>query len=63
MGCICSYFSTPKIKLYGECSICLEEMNSNTKITALNCAHIYHEKCVNEWLRKNRVCPICLFKI
>ena len=63
MGCIFSYFSNSDLKIYGECSICLEEMNSDTKIIALQCAHIYHEKCVNEWLQKKSVCPICLFKM
>jgi hypothetical protein len=63
MGCIFSSCFTSKVKVYGECTICLEDMDSTSNIFALNCAHIYHEECVKMWLQKNSVCPICSFKI
>jgi hypothetical protein len=44
---------------YGQCPICLEDMwNIDSVFTT--CHHIYHEKCINEWLNnKTNDCPIC----
>ena len=63
MGCIFTCCSPHETKVYGECSVCLEDMTSNSNIVALECAHIYHEECIKKWLKKNSVCPVCLFKI
>ena len=41
------------------CSICLEEYNSTTKICILPCGHIHHKKCILEWYKKDKSCPIC----
>ena len=40
-----------------ECSICLELFERD--ISALECGHMFHAKCINDWLTKRRVCPIC----
>ena len=42
-----------------ECIICLEKMVINDHIKILKCGHIYHEKCINEWFKKVKECPIC----
>jgi hypothetical protein len=39
-----------------ECSICLENITSNTEII-LECNHIFHKKCISKLLKFN--CPIC----
>lgn len=31
----------------------------NKRLLALECAHVFHEKCINKWLRINNSCPIC----
>ena len=41
-----------------ECSICLEKLDSNC-VSLYSCEHIYHESCIREWLKKNRICPLC----
>tara|TARA_B100000035_G_C20995374_1_gene552210 strand:- start:804 stop:1184 length:381 start_codon:yes stop_codon:yes gene_type:complete len=43
-----------------ECSICLESFNLNDKIFNLNCGHIFHKKCLKEWINKDKnECPLC----
>jgi hypothetical protein len=40
-----------------ECSICLDCLIKD--VYALPCAHIFHEKCIKQWLTKKTTCPIC----
>lgn len=42
-----------------ECSICLEEFIGNTQLIQLNCNHIYHPHCINDWLQRQSSCPLC----
>jgi len=35
---------------FDECSICLEEMINYKEIHKLKCNHIFHKKCIFEWL-------------
>ncbi len=44
-----------------KCSICLETITKNGKIT--NCNHTFHNNCLNQWLKKKKNCPICRTKI
>lgn len=48
------------IKSYGECSICLEDLNSN--LYALQCGHLFHENCIQKWLKLKKYCPVCQFE-
>ena len=42
------------------CSICLEKLNNNNnKIIKLKCNHLYHEKCILEWISIKKICPLC----
>ena len=44
-----------------ECSICYEGIYlEEKKFVKTNCGHIYHKKCLYNWLnRKNKICPLC----
>ena len=51
--------------LSDDCSICLEKYRKNDKCLRLNCSHIFHKRCLNQWF-KNRIdkskelnCPLC----
>lgn len=44
-----------------ECIICFDEL-IDTEIKKLKCNHIYHNKCINDWLNKKNTCPICMEK-
>lgn len=41
------------------CSICLEDFNVETMCHQLYCEHIFHEKCIQNWLRDHDKCPNC----
>ena len=43
------------------CAICLCEFEVGEKVCALPCddGHIFHTKCIEQWLDTNRVCPVC----
>merc|ERR1712224_625184 len=43
----------------GKCMICFEEFNIGEEVRSLPCFHRYHRSCADEWLRRNRTCPIC----
>ena len=43
------------------CAICLCEFEVGEKVCALPCddSHIFHTKCIEQWLETNSVCPVC----
>lgn len=41
---------------FGTCAICLDDM-VNIKITP--CGHVFHHKCLNDWVKVKNNCPIC----
>ena len=44
-----------------ECIICLEQMLVDHKVKILDCGHMYHYRCINEWINKKKEinCPLC----
>lgn len=42
-----------------ECCICLSAYREKDEIRQLPCAHIFHQKCVDQWLRIISCCPLC----
>ena len=45
--------------LLNECSICLEQYIKKDKIIELSCNHMFHKKCIKEWIKNNNTCPQC----
>ncbi|XP_064292955.1 RING finger protein 44-like [Plodia interpunctella] len=41
------------------CVVCMCEFEARQTLRLLPCAHEFHAKCVDKWLRSNRTCPIC----
>lgn len=41
-----------------ECCICLCQLDDNT-VELDCCGHMFHEKCIRESLKINRLCPLC----
>eukprot|EP00755_Sulcionema_specki_P024633 Sspe_Gene.15132::Locus_5254_Transcript_2_4_Confidence_0.500_Length_961::g.15132::m.15132 len=42
-----------------ECIMCLEEYSVGDKARMLPCHHYYHSKCIEDWLKRSRTCPLC----
>ena len=42
-----------------KCSICLTDFNLKDKIISLECKHIFHVKCIRQWLSNGKKCPNC----
>jgi hypothetical protein len=43
-----------------ECSICYDEYDGNdVQVIMLGCFHIFHSKCILDWLKRNFTCPNC----
>ncbi|GFQ95717.1 hypothetical protein TNCT_101151 [Trichonephila clavata] len=50
--------SEPNLNKTTQCSICLDT-SRRRKLKTLQCSHVFHEKCINEWLHTNENCPVC----
>ncbi|XP_020213463.1 E3 ubiquitin ligase BIG BROTHER-related [Cajanus cajan] len=41
------------------CVICRMDYEDGESLTVLSCKHLYHPECINNWLKINKVCPVC----
>jgi len=41
------------------CSICCNEIKTETGKAVLSCQHCFHLKCISVWLSENNSCPCC----
>ena len=43
------------------CVICLDDLgNGEDEFSKLeHCEHIFHKKCIKQWLKEKPICPIC----
>ena len=52
-----------------ECSICIEPIVDSTKLIYLDCNHVFHKNCLQEWVKSqskqdNTInCPLCRYTI
>lgn len=40
-----------------------ENKNKNYAIKELHCKHMFHLRCLREWLQKRDTCPVCRSKV
>ena len=41
------------------CMICLLGFTPGESILILLCNHIFHKKCLKDWLKRSNTCPLC----
>lgn len=41
------------------CVICQSEFQKDEEVRMLPCKHSYHKDCIDQWLKINKLCPIC----
>ena len=47
-----------------ECSICLNPVRHTRKSKQLECGHLYHGTCIDEWISAGgNTCPMCRIKL
>ncbi|KAK7320303.1 hypothetical protein VNO77_29650 [Canavalia gladiata] len=42
-----------------ECCICLAKYKEKEEVRQLPCSHMFHLKCVDQWLKITSCCPLC----
>mmetsp|Transcript_100 Transcript_100/g.258 ORF Transcript_100/g.258 Transcript_100/m.258 type:complete len:599 (+) Transcript_100:96-1892(+) len=46
------------------CCICLDDNNLDDRVTRLPCAHIFHTRCIVDWLANHScTCPVCRYEL
>ena len=48
---------------YPECTICLCKIGSGDSTILLPCSHMFHDKCIEEWLNRHNTCPLCRYEL
>jgi hypothetical protein len=48
-----------------DCAICLDSIQKGQNVAKMPCdgGHMFHDKCVSEWLKTRNTCPICRFAL
>lgn len=41
------------------CSVCLCDLEQGECCRRLPCLHMFHKGCIDDWLKRNRACPVC----
>ncbi|KAG1327606.1 putative E3 ubiquitin-protein ligase RING1-like [Cocos nucifera] len=39
--------------------ICLVEFNTEVEVSWMPCSHLFHSRCIAEWLGRSHHCPLC----
>lgn len=42
------------------CAVCLSDFANGDTLRSLPCRHRFHKHCIDKWLVRNKVCPLCL---
>ena len=41
------------------CSVCKDEFEISQNVLLLPCKHIFHDECIQPWLKDRNSCPTC----
>ena len=41
------------------CMVCLADYEEGDRLRTLQCFHKFHTECIDNWLSRKPICPIC----
>ncbi len=59
----CVKFSEVKNEDNKKCMVCLLEFDDDDDVQCLECKHVFHHKCLDEWVKYKPECPTCRSQI
>ncbi|KAL4231281.1 RING finger protein 24 [Mactra antiquata] len=48
-----------RFKTRETCPVCLDDFLKKEKIAVCSCHHVFHSRCLLEWLQRKNNCPLC----
>merc|ERR1711920_1177764 len=54
---------TPEVQNSGpetSCAVCLGDFETGETLRQLPCGHKFHQCCIDTWLCRSKVCPLCI---
>lgn len=43
----------------GGCSICMDDFAVGNNVKTMQCLHVFHTACIDQWLHESLMCPVC----
>ncbi|DAZ93295.1 TPA: hypothetical protein N0F65_012461 [Lagenidium giganteum] len=56
---VCAYHRAPGVDEEDACPICLVGFEEGDQLRKMPCKHLFHVPCIDEWLTKSKLCPMC----
>ena len=53
------YERAPEEAENATCAVCLTQVEDGENVKRLGCKHVYHPECIDRWLERSRLCPVC----
>ena len=47
----------------GFCVICQDDIDIDDIVRNINCSHIFHIDCIDNWFTENKKCPTCKYEL
>lgn len=45
------------------CPVCQDELKLEQHVIEMPCNHVYHEECIEPWLKIHNSCPTCRYEL
>jgi hypothetical protein len=46
-----------------DCNVCASPLTTGAIVTTLPCMHVFHHKCICQWLHVHSECPVCKLEV